>query len=150
MGLQQAIRFCTAKDGVQLATATTGHGPPLIRVSTWISHLVLLNGYARAYFSATTTPPALLEEARLLLKSAELGWAHENSVFRQVFIAQLLGKAAAPLARGHGGAHATVHAPRHGRALPAAQLPDGRQGRMRPTALPGAGAARPGRPDGGL
>lgn len=36
---QQDIRFCTTPDGVRLATATTGNGPPLVRVSTWLSHL---------------------------------------------------------------------------------------------------------------
>jgi pimeloyl-ACP methyl ester carboxylesterase/DNA-binding CsgD family transcriptional regulator len=36
---QQDIRFCTSPDGVRLAIATTGSGPPLIRVSTWLSHL---------------------------------------------------------------------------------------------------------------
>ncbi len=39
MLLQQNIRFCTSPDGVRLATATTGSGPPLFRVSTWMSHL---------------------------------------------------------------------------------------------------------------
>lgn len=36
---KQDIRFCTSPDGVRLAIATTGSGPPLIRVSTWMSHL---------------------------------------------------------------------------------------------------------------
>lgn len=39
MQLQQNIHFCTSPDGVRLAMATTGSGPPLIRVSTWLSHL---------------------------------------------------------------------------------------------------------------
>lgn len=184
---KQDIRFCTTADGVRLAIATTGTGPPLVRVGTWVSHLecdlrepnswaaieefsrnhtyvrydprgcglsdrrmpplqfddmvadlatvveahgqgrpvplygmscgagvaiayavrypervshlILLNGYGRAYFSARQPPPALLEEASLLLKSAEHGWGNEKSVFRQVFITQLLGNSASEMRR---------------------------------------------------
>jgi pimeloyl-ACP methyl ester carboxylesterase len=35
----QHIRFCTAPDGVRLAFATHGQGPPLVRASTWLTHL---------------------------------------------------------------------------------------------------------------
>ncbi len=35
------IRFCTAPDGVRLAYATHGRGPPLVRVATWLTHLEL-------------------------------------------------------------------------------------------------------------
>ena len=33
------MRFCTASDGVRLAYAVHGSGPPLVRVATWLSHL---------------------------------------------------------------------------------------------------------------
>ena len=33
------IRFCKASDGVRIAHATTGRGPAMIEVSTWINHL---------------------------------------------------------------------------------------------------------------
>ena len=33
------IRFTTAPDGVQIAYAQSGHGPPLMRAAHWISHL---------------------------------------------------------------------------------------------------------------
>jgi pimeloyl-ACP methyl ester carboxylesterase/DNA-binding CsgD family transcriptional regulator len=33
------IRFCTAPDGVRLAYAMHGRGPPLVRVATWLTHL---------------------------------------------------------------------------------------------------------------
>ena len=33
------IRFCTARDGVRLAYAVTGNGPPLVRAAHWMSHL---------------------------------------------------------------------------------------------------------------
>jgi pimeloyl-ACP methyl ester carboxylesterase len=36
---QQEIRFCTASDGVRLAYATMGEGPPLVKVANWLSHL---------------------------------------------------------------------------------------------------------------
>jgi len=35
----QQIRFCTTDDGVRIAYATTGEGPPLVKVSNWLSHL---------------------------------------------------------------------------------------------------------------
>jgi len=184
---KQEIRFCTTADGVQLATATTGSGPPLIRVGTWLSHLecdarepdswaaieefsrdhtyvrydprgcglsdrripplqfddmvadlaavvdvhgqgrpvplygmsggvpvaiayaarhpervsrlILLSGYGRAYFSAKEPSAELLEEASLLLKSAGHGWDNDKSVFRQVFITQMLGNSASEMRR---------------------------------------------------
>jgi pimeloyl-ACP methyl ester carboxylesterase len=37
--LEQEIRFCTTSDGVQLAYATIGHGPPIVRAAHWITHL---------------------------------------------------------------------------------------------------------------
>jgi len=37
--MQQNIRFCTARDGVQLAWATIGQGPPLVKVGNWVTHL---------------------------------------------------------------------------------------------------------------
>ncbi|HTT29737.1 MAG TPA: alpha/beta fold hydrolase [Solirubrobacteraceae bacterium] len=33
------IRFCTAPDGACIAYAVHGHGPPLVRVATWLTHL---------------------------------------------------------------------------------------------------------------
>jgi len=38
-GAQQHIRFCTTPDGVQLAYATSGSGPPIVRVANWLTHL---------------------------------------------------------------------------------------------------------------
>jgi pimeloyl-ACP methyl ester carboxylesterase/DNA-binding CsgD family transcriptional regulator len=35
----QQIRFCTAADGVRLAYAVHGSGPPIVRVATWLTHL---------------------------------------------------------------------------------------------------------------
>jgi pimeloyl-ACP methyl ester carboxylesterase/DNA-binding CsgD family transcriptional regulator len=35
----QTIRFATGHDGVQLAYASTGKGPTLIKAATWLSHL---------------------------------------------------------------------------------------------------------------
>ncbi len=37
--MQQQIRFCTTGEGVRVAYATTGNGPPLVKVSNWLSHL---------------------------------------------------------------------------------------------------------------
>jgi len=35
----QEIRFCTTADGVRLAYATLGEGPPLVKAANWLSHL---------------------------------------------------------------------------------------------------------------
>src|SRR6201985_51226 len=39
--VKQHVRFGTARDGVRLAYAVHGSGPPLVRVATWLSHLEL-------------------------------------------------------------------------------------------------------------
>lgn len=36
---RQGIRFCTAPDGVRIAYAVHGSGPPIVRASTWLTHL---------------------------------------------------------------------------------------------------------------
>jgi class 3 adenylate cyclase/pimeloyl-ACP methyl ester carboxylesterase len=36
---EQEIRFCTTRDGVQLAYARTGNGPPLVKTGNWMTHL---------------------------------------------------------------------------------------------------------------
>lgn len=37
--MNQQIRFCMSADAVRVAYATTGRGPPLVKVSNWLSHL---------------------------------------------------------------------------------------------------------------
>ena len=37
--MKQAVRFCVTPDGVRLAYAATGSGPPIVRVATWLTHL---------------------------------------------------------------------------------------------------------------
>jgi pimeloyl-ACP methyl ester carboxylesterase/DNA-binding CsgD family transcriptional regulator len=37
--LSQEIRFCVTQDGVRLAYAKSGQGPPLDRIGTWLTHL---------------------------------------------------------------------------------------------------------------
>jgi len=39
--MKQNIRFCTGPDEVTLAYATSGKGPPLVRVANWLTHLDL-------------------------------------------------------------------------------------------------------------
>ena len=36
---RQEIRYCTTSDGVRLAYATSGNGPPLVKASNWLTHL---------------------------------------------------------------------------------------------------------------
>ena len=38
-GLHQSVRFVTAHDGLQLAAATIGEGPPLVKAANWLTHL---------------------------------------------------------------------------------------------------------------
>ena len=37
--MEQQIRFCTTSDGVRIAYATAGEGPPLVLVTAWVGHL---------------------------------------------------------------------------------------------------------------
>ena len=37
--IEQEIRFCTAHDGVNIAYAVMGEGPPLVKAANWLSHL---------------------------------------------------------------------------------------------------------------
>ena len=37
--MHQDIRFCTTSDGVRLAYAVSGEGPPLVMSATWLTHL---------------------------------------------------------------------------------------------------------------
>ncbi len=37
--MEQQIRFCRAADGVRIAYATLGSGPPLVKAANWITHL---------------------------------------------------------------------------------------------------------------
>jgi pimeloyl-ACP methyl ester carboxylesterase/DNA-binding CsgD family transcriptional regulator len=40
-GVKQEVCFCTSPDGLRLAYAVHGIGPPLVRVATWLTHLGL-------------------------------------------------------------------------------------------------------------
>ena len=37
--LHQEIRYCSTRDGVRIAYATVGEGPPLIKTANWLNHL---------------------------------------------------------------------------------------------------------------
>ena len=37
--LRQEVHFCTATDGVRIAYAEVGHGPPLLKTANWLNHL---------------------------------------------------------------------------------------------------------------
>jgi DNA-binding winged helix-turn-helix (wHTH) protein len=38
-GLHQDIHFCTAADGVRIAYAEVGQGPPIVKAGNWLNHL---------------------------------------------------------------------------------------------------------------
>ncbi len=37
--MDQKIAFCTTSDGVRIAYATMGEGPPLVKAPNWMTHL---------------------------------------------------------------------------------------------------------------
>jgi DNA-binding SARP family transcriptional activator/pimeloyl-ACP methyl ester carboxylesterase len=37
--LRQSVRFCASFDGVRIAYATAGSGPPLVKTANWLNHL---------------------------------------------------------------------------------------------------------------
>jgi pimeloyl-ACP methyl ester carboxylesterase len=39
MDIHQDIRFCNSPDGVRLAMALYGRGPPLVKAATWFTHV---------------------------------------------------------------------------------------------------------------
>jgi class 3 adenylate cyclase len=39
LSAQQHVSYCRAPDGVRIAYAKVGHGPPLVKTGTWLSHL---------------------------------------------------------------------------------------------------------------
>ena len=40
-GKEQTIRFCSTPDGVRIAYATAGAGPPIVKAANWLNHLEL-------------------------------------------------------------------------------------------------------------
>lgn len=57
-----------------------------------VSHLVMVGGFMRSVFSTPDASARAVEEAELIIRSAELGWASPKPHFRQMFIAQLLAR----------------------------------------------------------
>jgi pimeloyl-ACP methyl ester carboxylesterase/DNA-binding winged helix-turn-helix (wHTH) protein len=55
--VRQEIRYCTTDDGVRLAYATAGNGPPLVKASNWLTHLVFEWGSPiwRHWYAALST-----------------------------------------------------------------------------------------------
>ena len=37
--MEQQLGFCTTSDGVSIAYATVGKGPPLVKAANWLNHL---------------------------------------------------------------------------------------------------------------
>ena len=37
--MEQCVRFVTTSDGVKLAYAVSGDGPPLLKTANWLNHL---------------------------------------------------------------------------------------------------------------
>lgn len=56
-----------------------------------VTHLVLMSGFATSVFSTPNVSQKAIDEAELVIKSAEVGWNSPKSVFRKLFVAQLLG-----------------------------------------------------------
>jgi pimeloyl-ACP methyl ester carboxylesterase/DNA-binding CsgD family transcriptional regulator len=62
-----------------------------VRHPEQVSHLILMSGFATSVFSTPNVSQRAIDEAELVIKSAELGWNSTKSVFRKLFVAQLLG-----------------------------------------------------------
>ncbi len=60
--MEQQIRFCTTSDGVRIAYATAGKGPPLVVAHGWVSHLQVEWDYAdtRAFWQGLAEPRLLV------------------------------------------------------------------------------------------
>ncbi|MES2688567.1 MAG: alpha/beta fold hydrolase [Pseudomonadota bacterium] len=58
-----------------------------------VSHLILFSGFASSVFSTPNVSQKAIDEAELVIKSAEVGWNSPKSIFRKLFVAQLLGNA---------------------------------------------------------
>jgi pimeloyl-ACP methyl ester carboxylesterase len=58
-----------------------------------VSHLILFSGFATSVFSTPNVSQKALDQAELVIKSAEVGWSSHKSIFRKLFVAQLLGNA---------------------------------------------------------
>ena len=56
-----------------------------------VSHLVLFSGFATSVFSTPNVSQQAIDEAELVIQSASIGWNSPKSVFRKLFVAQLLG-----------------------------------------------------------
>ena len=57
-----------------------------------VAHLVLIGGFMRSVFSTPDASGRAVQEAELVIRSSELGWASPKPHFRQMFIAQLLAR----------------------------------------------------------
>lgn len=62
-----------------------------VRHPEQVSHLILMSGFATSVFSTPNVSQRAIDEAELVIKSAEVGWNSTKSVFRKLFVAQLLG-----------------------------------------------------------
>ena len=62
-----------------------------VRHPDQVSHLILSSGFATSVFSTPNASQKAIDEAGLVIKSAEIGWNNPKSIFRKLFVAQLLG-----------------------------------------------------------
>ena len=57
-----------------------------------VTHLVLVGGFMRSVFSTPDASARAVQEAELVIRNAELGWASPKPHFRQLFMGQLLAR----------------------------------------------------------
>ena len=62
-----------------------------VRHPEQVSHMVLMSGFASSVFSTPNVSQKAIDEAELVIRSAELGWDNTKAIFRKLFVAQLLG-----------------------------------------------------------
>jgi DNA-binding CsgD family transcriptional regulator len=97
---KQQIRLCTSSDGVRIAYATCGTGPPIVKAANWLSHLEFdlksptlvlhASGDARVPFEESRLLASLIPGARFvplesenhLLLESEPAWLHFRDELR--------------------------------------------------------------------
>ena len=104
----QQIRFCTSYDGVRIAYATMGSGPPFVKAANWLTHLDVERDSPvwQHWLRALSRDHTLVRydergsglsdwDAETLTIDAwvhdiETGWGRDTPAFRQVFATLLV------------------------------------------------------------
>ena len=82
--MRQKINFCTSQDGVCIAYATAGRGPPLMRVGGWMTHVERdWNSPVWQHWLNELTREHTLEGKSHILQRDDPGWPIFVNEFRR-------------------------------------------------------------------